>query len=110
MQPSSAEAAEGVTLKRLTFNFPNSTTWVHHSFPFEEGLWDWRVNNMWQTGDFEETPTELVSIQWFFCSYFGVNIGDEMLVDGLCFQTQESSVLTPRESVRLLPAAPKTHH
>ncbi len=106
MQPTSAEAADGVTVKRLTFYFPSSTTWVHNSFQFENGQWDWRVNNMWQSSGYEETLTELVSIQWYFCRYYGVSIGDEMLIDGLCFQTSESSVPDPGQVVQLLAPAP----
>lgn len=34
----------------------------------------------------------MVSIQWFFCSYFGVSVGDQMLIDDLHFVTEESSV------------------
>ncbi len=106
MQPTSSEAADGVTVKRLTFNFPSSTTWVHNSFQFEDGQWEWRVDNMWQTNGHEETLTELVSIQWYSCRYYGVSIGDEFLIDGLCFQTSESAVPDPEQVIQLLAPAP----
>jgi len=106
MQPTITEAEVGVTEKRLSFNFPSSTTWAQNIFQFEDGLWEWRVNNMWQASGYEETLTELVSIQWFFCSYFGVTIGDEMLIDGLCFQTSESAVPASEGFVQMLAPIP----
>ena len=106
MQPTSSEAQAGVTIKRLAFNFPSSTTWVQNNFQFEDGQWQWRVNNMWHDSGYEETLTELISIQWFFCSYMGVSIGDEMLIDGLCFQTSECAAPSPVDIVQLLHPVP----
>ncbi len=91
MQPNPEEVADGVTEKRLVFNFPSSTSWIHNNFDLADGLWEWRVNNMWQSYGFTPELGDLVSIQWYFCSYFGVSIGDEMLIDGLCFLTEESA-------------------
>ena len=106
MQPTETEAAEGVTVKRLVFNFPSSTSWTENSFELADGLWQWRENNMWRPSGYEETLTELVSVQWYFCSYFGVTIGDEMLIDGLCFQMGDTAVPPVAGLVRLLAPTP----
>ena len=89
MQPNPQEMEAGVTEKRIVFHFPSSTSWVQNNFDLADGLWEWRENNMWRSYGYNPELGELVSVQWYFCSYFGVAIGDEMLIDGLCFLTEE---------------------
>lgn len=106
MQPTETEASQGVTVKRLVFNFPSSTSWTENSFELADGQWEWRENNMWRQSGYEETLTELISVQWYFCRYYGVAIGDEMLIDGLCLTMEDSAVPPNAGLVRLLAPSP----
>jgi len=94
MQPTANEASQGVTEKYVYWDFMSQTSWTDNSFDIADGTWSWRDAEGWQAYGYEETLTEMVSIQWSFCSYFGVSVGDEMLIDDLRFVTEESSIPT----------------
>ncbi len=104
--PTVQEADLGVTAKRVVFHFFSSTTWVQNSFDLAAGEWEWEVGGSWQTGGYTQTMTELVSVRWSFCRYFGVAIGDEMLIDGLFFETPVSAVPDRPSVINQLIAAP----
>lgn len=103
MQPTAGEAAQGVEAKRLSWEFPSATDWTEHDFSLAEGQWAWQVNGMWQDSGYEQTLTEMIGIKWFFCTYWGVNIGDRLLIDNLHL-TREASPVLPAASGLVLTA------
>jgi len=101
MEPTPAEAALGCTEKRAVWSYDTVLDWTHEDFWFEEADWQWRVGGMW--GDLaggEPSPTALIMVEWAFCTYFGVEIGDAMLLDGLSFHLGDTGV-GPAPGVRL---------
>lgn len=100
MQPTAAEAAQGVEVKRLAWSMPTQTTWTQNIYAIADGEWSWRVSGMWQPSGYEETLTEMVGIKWFFCTYFGIAIGDRLLIDGLMLE-QDASAVPPSAGARL---------
>lgn len=95
MQPTEAEAAQGVEVKRLTWNMPTQTTWTSETFSVAEGEWSWRVDGNWQYTGFDTTLTEMVALRWFFCTYFGIAIGDRLLIDDLTLVQDASATFLP---------------
>lgn len=92
-EPDADEAALGCTAKRAVWTYPTTTAWTREDFSFDAAVWQWEVNGMWTTlPEGDPRPTQLVMVEWSFCTYLGVEIGDEMLLDGLSFQLGDTGV------------------
>lgn len=106
MQPTPAEAADGVTEKRVVWPFLTSTAWTTETLALADGSWDWReANGLWVSEGHSTELTEMVKIEWFYCTYFGVAVGDEMLIDGLRLTTTDTGT-PPRPAATLAVPAP----
>ena len=100
MQPTVEEAAQGVTEKYVGWNFTSQTDWAEVTLDIADGEWSWYVGGGWQASGYSTTLTEMTAIRWNFCSYFGVAIGDRMLIDGLRLITDASPAPLPTVPVR----------
>lgn len=101
MQPTAAEAADGVEVKRAVWEFPSQTTWTELSLALADATWNWRIGGMWRSYGGTDTLTEMVRVSWSFCTYSGVEIGDRMLIDQLHLVTTETAAPATPRPVRL---------
>jgi len=82
MEPTLAEIVLGYSEKRIVWTFDTTTDWTEFSGDIDDGEWGW-YDNLWQPTGGNTELTRLIRIEWFYCDYFSIAIGDQMLVDGL---------------------------
>ena len=84
MEPTPEEAAAGIAAKRVQWSWPTDTAWTEFSATLDGGQWRWDDGGgMWNaTGN--TTPTTMRSIDFgHYTTYFGISIGDRLLLDGI---------------------------
>ena len=101
MTPTLAEETVGITEKRITFNYETATVWTEYMADFASGTWNWNDDSgMWNAPDGTEELTQLTKIEWYanyFPYFYPVSIGDQMLLDGLHFVTDEPDLIDLEE-------------
>lgn len=79
-----AEIEAGYDLKRVSWIMPTTADWSLFAADLADGTWAWRRAGWdWQYGGGNTEVTTATGIIWEFCQYFGIAVGDELLIDGL---------------------------